>query len=100
MRANAISGAVSEAACLIDPKRLKAIDVLGPTIQFVTEPDDDGGPCIMRGTVPPGVSIPLHRHRDPETFIPLSGHLRGVVFHGDHFDWVEIRPGDIFHVPG
>jgi len=94
-----LTGAAS--ARLIHPERLDTIDVLGPTIQFVTNPDEEeGGPCIMRGTVPPGVVIPLHRHADPETFIPLSGHLRGVMFHGDAFEWIDVRPGVIFHVPG
>lgn len=53
----------------------------------------------MRGTVPAGVSIPLHSHADPKTFLPLSGQLRGLTCHGEQFEWIEIRPGAIFHVP-
>lgn len=101
MRANTVSDISSLSARLIHPKGLERLDVLGPTIQFITDPaDEEDTPCIMRGTIPPGVSVPLHSHADPETFVPLSGELRGLTFRGDDFDWVEIRPGDIFHVPG
>jgi hypothetical protein len=56
-------------AHLVDLRDAETIDVLGPTIQFLTPPgpsDDD--PCVMRGIIPPGVPVPLHSHRDPETF--------------------------------
>jgi quercetin dioxygenase-like cupin family protein len=100
VRANHLSAAQSETGFLIQPESLERLDLLGPTIQFVTDPDKENGPCIMRGTVPPGVSIPLHSHADPETFLPLSGRLRGLTFHGDDHEWIDIRPGVIFHVPG
>jgi quercetin dioxygenase-like cupin family protein len=100
VRANDLSAAASPAARLIHPADLERLDVLGPTIQFVTDSTEEDGPCIMRGTVPPGVSIPLHSHADPETFVPVSGRLRGLVFRGEDFEWIEIRPGVIFHVPG
>lgn len=85
---------------LIDAGHAPAISILGPTIQFLTPPDDEGAPCIMRGTIPPGVSIPLHSHGDPETFVMISGAVEGVVFDGDGHRWLPIRAGDIFHVPG
>jgi quercetin dioxygenase-like cupin family protein len=100
VRANHLSAAASDTGHLIQPESLERLDVLGPTIQFVTDPAGEDGPCIMRGTVPPGVSIPLHSHADPETFLPLSGRLRGLVFQGEDFEWIEIRPGVVFHVPG
>jgi hypothetical protein len=61
--------AYAEFAHLIKPEQVETIDVLGPTIQFLTPPDRKDAPCIMRGTIPPGVSIPLHSHADPETFV-------------------------------
>lgn len=100
MRANRSSDVSTQSARLIHPVGLERIDVLGPTIQFVTDPAEEGAPCIMRGTIPPGGSVPLHSHADPETFLPLSGQLRCLTFHGEAFEWIEIRPGDIFHVPG
>jgi quercetin dioxygenase-like cupin family protein len=81
-------------ARLLDPRRAHVLDVLGPTIQFLTEPAD-GEPCVMRGVIPAGVAVPLHSHPDPETFLALSGAVEGLT--GE--DWVTIEPGAVFHVP-
>jgi quercetin dioxygenase-like cupin family protein len=90
----------ARAAHIVHPERVEAIDVLGPTIQFLTSPEDQGAPCIMRGTIPPGVSIPLHSHADPETFFMIAGTVEGLIHTGADFEWVRVYPGDIFHVPG
>jgi quercetin dioxygenase-like cupin family protein len=91
---------LSHVAHFIHAGNLGRFDILGPTIQFVTEPSDGDAPCIMRGTIRPGISIPLHSHPDPETLFVLSGKLRALTFPGEDFAWVEIKPGEIFHVPG
>ncbi|MGH9308435.1 MAG: cupin domain-containing protein, partial [Vicinamibacterales bacterium] len=83
----------------IDPQRVETIEVLGPTIQFLTSPEASE-PCIMRGTIPAGVSVPLHSHADPETFLMMSGTVEGLIHREEDFEWVRIKPGDIFHVPG
>ncbi len=62
-----------------------------PTLEFLTPPGD--GPCMLRGSIPPGDVVPLHSHPDPETFYALSGELEGYAD-----GWVTIRPGDVFHV--
>jgi uncharacterized RmlC-like cupin family protein len=86
---------------LYDPRKGEKLDVLGPTIQYVTTPDaDDRDPCVMRGTIPPGVVVPLHSHADPETFIVLSGRLEGLATAREGVTWIPVGPGDIFHVPG
>jgi quercetin dioxygenase-like cupin family protein len=100
VRATPVPEALVHSARLVDLAHLERIEVLGPTIQFVTDPVDEGAPCVMRGTIPPGVSVPLHSHADPETLLSLSGELRGLTFRGEDFEWIEIRPGDVFHVPG
>jgi hypothetical protein len=100
VRANFLSDALSHTARHIHPTSLERLDLLGPTIQFVTDPGEEDAPCIMRGTVPSGVSIPLHSHADPETFLPLWGQLQGLTFRDEECEWIEIRPGAIFHVPG
>ena len=84
----------------VDPNHVETISVLGPTIQFLTSPDDENGPCIMRGAIPPGGSVPLHSHADPETFILISGVAEGLVHEREDFSWVRIDPGDVFYVPG
>jgi hypothetical protein len=36
------------------------LDILGPTVEFLTLPSEHGGVyCVLKGTIPPGVSIPL-----------------------------------------
>ena len=89
-------------ARLVDPGGVETINVMGPTIEFLTPPDEpeDATPCVMRGTVPPGGVVPLHAHADPETFLARSGAFEGLVHSGDAFEWVPIGAGDVFHIPG
>jgi gentisate 1,2-dioxygenase len=90
-----------DVAHLVDPERMETLSVLGPTIQVLTPPEaDDTWPCLMRGTIPPGVVIPMHAHADPETFIVVSGEVEGLVVDGDDTTWTRIAGGDVFHVPG
>ncbi len=85
---------------LIDLRAIEALDVLGPTIRVLTEPEaEDGSPCVMHGTIPPGVMVPLHSHPDPETFILLSGAAEGLAGADGELSWSRIEPGGIFHVP-
>ena len=86
-------------AHLVQPEHLDTIDLLGPTIQFLSSPAETNAPCIMRGTIPPAISIPLHSHADPETFLMLSGIVDGLVVRHEDFEWTRITPGDVFHVP-
>jgi quercetin dioxygenase-like cupin family protein len=90
---------MSNSAQLVDAG--ETIDVLGPTIEYLTPLDgDENGPCVMRGTIPPGGVVPLHAHADPETFLMISGHVEGLVHSDEGFTWVRIGPGDVFHIPG
>ena len=70
------------------------LDVQGVAIEFLTPPDEE--PCVMRGSMPPGAVVPLHAHADPETFVILSGEAEGFR----DPDWVRVRAGDVFNVPG
>lgn len=88
-------------AHLVDPDGVETIEVFGPTIQFLTSPDDgEHAPCVMRGTTPPGAVVPLHSHADPETFLALSGEFEALAYAGREFNWVRVRPGDVLHIPG
>ncbi|ANW01219.1 cupin domain-containing protein [Bradyrhizobium icense] len=84
-------------AHLVNWQDLEHFEILGPTIEFLTETQIS--PCIMRGTVPPGAFIPLHSHDDPETFVQISGEFEGLSEAAGDFTWLRIRPGDVFHVP-
>lgn len=76
-------------------------DVLGPTVEYLVAPNDPGAQfCIMRGVVPPGVTVPLHSHDDPEDFYILSG-TQQVLIKDDHgLQWRDAHAGDYVHVPG
>ena len=92
--------ALTRSAHLVRRADLDAVAVLGPRIEYVTEPAEDDGPCLMIGTIPPGVVVPLHSHDDSETFIPISGQVLGLAYRSDDdFEWVTVQTGDIFHVP-
>jgi quercetin dioxygenase-like cupin family protein len=58
--------------------RKTALDIFGPTVEFLSPPQDAHQDfCVMRGVIPPAVSVPLHSHDDTETFFVLSGYWLG-----------------------
>ena len=74
--------------------------MLGPTVEFLVLPSESSaGYCIMKGTVPPGVSVPLHSHPDDESFFLLSGRLETLDQRKDGFEWINMNAGDFHHVP-
>jgi quercetin dioxygenase-like cupin family protein len=76
------------------------LDVLGPTVEFLVLPSESAaGYCIMKGTIPPGVSVPLHSHPDDESFFLLSGRLQALDQRKDGFKWINMNAGDFRHVP-
>lgn len=87
-------------AYCVDPGAVEAFDVLGSTIEFLVSAHAcEHAPCVMRGTIPPGGFVPLHSHPDPETYLPVSGELEGLVPSDERFRWIPIAPGEVFHVP-
>ncbi|MBR0692404.1 cupin domain-containing protein [Bradyrhizobium lablabi] len=90
----------NNAARLVDLRTVQAIDVIGPSIQFLSTEERDNDPCIIRAVLPPGVVIPLHSHVEPETFIGISGRAEGLKVSGATFEWISFGPGEVFHIPG
>jgi quercetin dioxygenase-like cupin family protein len=75
-------------------------ELLGPTIEFLTSPSETGAVyCVMKGTIPPGVSVPLHSHGDFESVFVLSGTLQVLSERGDTFDWLDVAAGGFIHIP-
>ena len=73
------------------------LDVLGPQIQFLTElSDNDEDYCLIKGSVLPGVVVPIHSHPERETFYILGGEVQGLW----EDRWISLGAGDIFDVPG
>jgi quercetin dioxygenase-like cupin family protein len=76
------------------------LDVLGPTVEFLTSPAAAHGDfCVMRGVIPPGVAVPLHSHDATEVFFVLSGTKQVLTLGSGPAQWVEVRAGDYVHVP-
>ncbi|HEX5778186.1 MAG TPA: hypothetical protein VFY21_05050 [Xanthobacteraceae bacterium] len=74
-----------------------AIDLMGPTIQLLGQPEElDGGICVMLGTIPPYAIVPLHSHADPETFLMIAGELEGFADAENGGRWLRIEPGGVF----
>src|SRR5258705_4132387 len=78
-----------------------ALDVFGPIIEFLRRPDDpDADFCVMRGVLPPGVTVSLHSHADAEDFYIVNG-TQQVLTHWSHgLEWRDAHAGDYVRVPG
>lgn len=85
-------------ARLMKARQVNALDVMGAVVEFLTLPTP-GKPCVMRGTILPGASVPLHAHADPETFFMVSGEMEGLSHTEKGCEWLRLEPGDVFHVP-
>jgi quercetin dioxygenase-like cupin family protein len=76
------------------------LDVFGPTLEFVSGPDDPAaGFWVMRGVVPPGVVVPLHSHDDAEDFLILAGTQQVLTKGNQGLQWTDVNPGDYVHIP-
>jgi len=54
-----------EAVYLTKKEKPEIFDVFGPTLVFLTPAkENDDGYCVMKGAIPPGVSVPMHSHPD------------------------------------
>ena len=74
-------------------------EVFGPTLQFLVLPNsNDDAPCVLKGTIPPGVSVPIHSHGGMEAFFVLSGEIEVLSEKGGDFHWMKARPGDFIEV--
>jgi mannose-6-phosphate isomerase-like protein (cupin superfamily) len=72
-------------------------DVLGPTVEFLTSNHEY---CVMRGVIPPGVTVPLHSHDDAEDFFIVSGTQQVLIETDDGTVWVDAPAGDHVRVTG
>jgi quercetin dioxygenase-like cupin family protein len=73
------------------------LDVLCPRLQFLTAlSDNDNDYCLTKGSVPPGVVVPLHSHPERGTFYVLEGEVEGLW----KDRWITLGAGDPFDVPG
>lgn len=86
---------------LVDGTGGEVLDVLGPAVEFLNVSEGPYGQfCVMRGVVPPGVTVPLHSHDDVEAFFVVSGSQEVLVPGNDGLEWRPAHAGDFIHVPG
>jgi quercetin dioxygenase-like cupin family protein len=77
------------------------VELFGPTVEYLTAPDDAHNDfCVLKGTIPPGGSVPLHAHADTEDFLVISGAVEGLRHDTDGYTWIAAKAGDFVHVPG
>jgi quercetin dioxygenase-like cupin family protein len=85
---------------LIHSSSEPSVELFGTLLQFLVTPAQASEAfALMRGIVPPGVSIPLHSHADPEVLVILEGKLDVLQNEGDSSRWLATRPGEIVCIP-
>ena len=73
----------------------------GVLLQFLASPEEVGDAiCLIRGTMPPGVVVPLHKHADIELLYVLEGSLEFFMAkEGAHSQWATADVGDVIAIP-
>jgi len=83
------------------PLSEQSFDVFGVLLHFLVMPEETGGQIsLYRGTISPGVIVPLHSHPDPEIFHVLDGGLEAFVESGPHPGWSTFIAGEVLAIPG
>ena len=73
----------------------------GTLFEILAPPEEVGEPiCLIRGTVPPGVSVPLHSHPDVELFYVLEGSIEVFQSKEGTSGWTTVGVGAVVVVPG
>lgn len=85
----------------INKRKAETLEVFGPRVSFLVPPtDNDKDYCVIQGTIPPGIIIPLHSHREPESFFILSGIGQVLMPVKNELQWINVKPGDMIHIEG
>jgi quercetin dioxygenase-like cupin family protein len=83
-----------------NPKTGRITEFFGPTVEFLTSPEDEQNDfCVVKGTIPPGISVPLHAHADIEDFFVISGSVEALQHEAQGYTWITAQAGDFIHVP-
>jgi quercetin dioxygenase-like cupin family protein len=73
----------------------------GTLIEILASPEEVGDEiCLIRGTVPPGVAVPLHSHPDLELFYVLEGTVESFQSKEGTNGWTTAGVGDVVAIPG
>jgi quercetin dioxygenase-like cupin family protein len=75
-------------------------NVSGVLLEFLASPEEvKDSICFIRGMMPPGIVVPLHRHEEPELMYVLEGSLEVYRSDGPSGGWMAARTGDIVVIP-
>lgn len=89
-----------ETATRLDiPPAPERLDLIGIGLEVLSGPVETDGPVLVRALFPPGTTVPLHSHPEPESFYVLQGIL-SVYRGGDASGWIEAGQGDLVVVDG
>ena len=84
----------------VNPTTGQCVDLLGPTVELLTSPQEASIDfCVLKGVIPPGVSVPLHSHPDTEDFFVISGEVQALRQGAQGYEWIVAKAGDHLHVP-
>jgi quercetin dioxygenase-like cupin family protein len=84
----------------MDAKVGERVDLFGPSVEFLTPTSDAKGAfCVLRGVIPPGVSVPLHSHADIEDFYVISGEALALRQGARGYESTAHKTGDYVRVP-
>ena len=73
----------------------QTFDIFGVRLQFLIAPQQSSGKIsLYRGTLPPGIVVPLHSHPEPEIFYVLEGNLEVYQESGAQQGWSIAHPGN------
>ena len=80
----------------------QSFDAAGVIVEFLVAPEEiQDAICLIRGTMPPGIIVPLHSHPEPEVIFVLEGSLE--VFRanqGNGNGWTTASAGEVVAIPG
>ncbi len=83
-----------------NPTTGQVIEHFGPTIEFLTAPQEVRNDfCALKGVIAPGGIVPLHSHPDTEDFLVVSGRVQALKYVPGGHEWIEGQAGDYFHIP-
>ena len=88
------------AEALVRKRDGRVLQVLGASIQFLVGPQpDEAAPCILKRTIPPGVSVLMHSHDVVEVFSVLSGNFEILIGDAGKMRWIEVSAGNLIEIP-
>ena len=75
-----------------NPTTGNVLELFGPTVEFLTSPQEAQSDfCVLKGTIPPGVSVPLHSHADTEDFFVIFGEIEGLRQDSEGHKWIGAK---------